>query len=85
MSRFWVWGVRNPCLLLGGLAAATGLNGVADQSIAFTVLLGFGLLAETATHLARRARAKERRARAADDAVRGAIEMRERFQHRKAA
>ena len=85
MSRFWVWGVRNPCLLLGGLAAAAGLNGVADQSIAFTVLLAFGVLAEAATHLARRARAKERRARAAADAVRGAIKMRESFQHRKAA
>ncbi|MEP7215960.1 MAG: hypothetical protein ABI782_06870 [Anaerolineaceae bacterium] len=85
MSRFWVWGVRNPCLLLGGLAAGAGLNGVADQSIAFTVLLVFGVIALAANRAARRARVKERRARAADDAIRGAIKMRESFQHHKAA
>lgn len=85
MSRFWVWGVRNPCLLLGGLATAAGLNGVADQSIAFTVLLVFGVLAEAANHFARCARSKERRARAAHEAIRAATELRESFQRRKAA
>ena len=85
MSRFWVWGVRNPCVLLGGLAAAAALGGVADQSIAFTTLLVFGLLAEAATHLGRRACARERRARDARNALRSATELRESFHHRKAA
>lgn len=85
MSRFWVWGIRNPCLLLAGLATAAGLNGVADQSIAFTILLVFGVLAEASNHLARQARTKERRAEAAHDAIRAATELRESFQHRKAA
>ena len=85
MSRFWVWGVRNPCVLLGGLATAAALNGVADQSIAFTVLLVFGVLAEASNHLARRAKAKEQRAREARNAVRAATKLRESFQHRKAA
>ncbi|MEO6398433.1 MAG: hypothetical protein ABIP13_08190 [Tepidiformaceae bacterium] len=85
MSRFWVWGVRNPCVLLGALAAAAALNGVADRSIAFTTLLVFGLLADAANHVARRARSKERRARDARNALRAASELRESFHHRKAA
>ena len=85
MSRFWVWGVRNPFVLLGGLATGAALYGVADNSIAFTLLLVFGVLAEAANHLARRARAKERRTRAASDAIRVATQLRESFQHRKAA
>ena len=85
MSRFWVWGVRNPCLLLGGLATGAALNGIADQSIAFSVLLVFGVLAEAANHFARSARAKERRARAARQAVRAGVQLRESFERRKAA
>ena len=85
MSRFWVWGVRNPFVLLGGLATGAALYGVADHSIAFTLLLVFGVLAEAANHLARRARAKERRTRAASDAIRVATQLRESFQRRKAA
>ncbi len=85
MSHFWVWGVRNPCVVLGGLATGAALYGIADQSIAFTVLLVFGVLAEAANHFARGARAKEQRARAAQNAVREAVELRESFQHRKAA
>jgi len=46
---------------------------------------GDGVLAEAANHFARGARSKERRARAAHEAIRAATELRESFQHRKAA
>ena len=49
------------------------------------ILLVFGVLAEASNHLARQARTKERRAEAAHDAIRAATELRESFQHRKAA
>lgn len=64
MTRFWIWGVRNPCVLLGAVATGAGLYGVADMSIAMTTLLFFGVLAEAANHLARRTAARQRRARA---------------------
>ncbi|MBA4179868.1 MAG: hypothetical protein C0506_04695 [Anaerolinea sp.] len=85
MARFWIWAVRNPVLLLAALATAAGLYGVADDAIALTALLGLGVVAEVATHLGRRARAKEQRARAVEQALREATAVRERLQHRKAA
>ena len=85
MARFWIWGVRNPVLLLAALATAAGLRGVADDAITFTALLAFGVIAEIATHLGRRARAKEQRARAVALALREATAVRQRLQQRKAA
>lgn len=63
MKRFWIWGVRNPCVLLGALATAGGLYGIADMSLVMTVLLLFGVIAEVANRLARRAARHERRQR----------------------
>lgn len=63
MKYFWIWGVRNPCVLLGGLATAAGLYGIADMSIAMTTLLFFGVIAETANRLARRVAKRQRRER----------------------
>ena len=85
MATFWVWGVRNPFVLLAALATAAGLKDVADDSIAFTVVLACGVVAELAAHFGRRARARAERARAVEQALRDATALRERFQHRKAA
>ncbi len=64
MVTFWIWGVRNPCLALAALATASGLTGVADWSLAMSSLLVFGVAAHTATHLARRVRARHEREQA---------------------
>lgn len=67
---FWIWGVRNPCLALAGLATAAGAAGVADWSLAMSTVLVFGVMAHTATHLARRAKARREREQAAILAMR---------------
>lgn len=70
MVTFWIWGVRNPCLLLAGLATATGATGIADWSLAMSTVLVFGVMAHAATHLARRAKARREREQAAILAMR---------------
>lgn len=88
MAIFWLWGFRNPALLLAGLAAFAGYQGAADWSIAMVVVLGFGIIAEVANRFGRRALAKQRRKQAAIQALRSAAEVRDRFRtehQRKAA
>jgi hypothetical protein len=88
MATFWLWGLRNPAILLAGLAAFAGFQGAADWSIAMAVVLGFGVIAEVANRLGRRALTKKRRKQAAVQALRSAAEIRDRFRtehQRKAA
>ena len=88
MATFWLWGLRNPAILLAGLAALAGYTGAADWSIAMVVVLGFGIIAEIANRFGRRALARKRRKRAAVLALRSAAEVRDRFRtehQRKAA
>ncbi len=70
MVGFWIWAVRNPAVLLAGLVTASGLTGVADWSLAMALVLVFGVIADAANHLARRAAARRARARAAISALR---------------
>jgi len=78
MAKFWIWGVRNPCVLLAALATASGLYGVADWSICMVTVLVTGLSANVANHLARRAHARAQAARA------GAMSLAEAREARKA-
>ena len=79
MAAFWLWGVRNLCVVLAGLTAFAGYEGAADWSITMVVVLGFGLLAEVGNRFGRRALARKRRAAAASRALRSAGELRERM------
>ncbi len=77
--KFWLWGVRNVCVALAGLVAFTGYQGVADWSITMVVVLAFGLVAEVANRIGRKALNKQRRKQAARAALQSAAELRERF------
>lgn len=85
MAAFWFWGVRNPCLVLAAGVLAAGLYGVADDAITYSLLLVFGLIADVAAHRGRRARSRELRAQAVQQALREAEAARQRLQQRKAA
>jgi hypothetical protein len=61
MVKFWVWGVRNPSLVLAALATASGLTGVADWSIAMMTIMVLGFVAEAANRIARRNRRHQQR------------------------
>ena len=79
MATFWLWGVRNPAVLLAGLVTASGFYGVADWSITLVVVLGLGVFAEVAGIFGRRARERDARDRAARAAIREASLVRERL------
>jgi len=64
MDTFWLWGIRNPSVLLGALCVAAGLAGVADEALSFSGLLLCGLVADAANHLARRVVARREQQRA---------------------
>jgi hypothetical protein len=64
MTKFWIWGVRNPAVALAGLATLAGMTGAADWSISLTVVMVLGFIADTATRVARRSRKQQMRARA---------------------
>lgn len=81
--KFWLWGVRNVCVALAGLVAFAGYQGVADWSITMVVVLGLGIVAEVANRIGRRALTKQRRAKAAREAIKSATELRERFRHQE--
>jgi len=88
MATFWLWGVRNPAVLLAGLAAFAGYQEVAEWSFAMPVILGFAVIAEVGNRFGRAALARKRRKKAAIEAIRSATEIRERIrsaQTRKAA
>jgi len=87
MAVFWLWGVRNPAVLIAGLVAFAGYQGAADWSITMTVVLVFGIIAEIANRIGRRALNKKRRKAQAALALRDAAQVRERFrsEQRKAA
>jgi hypothetical protein len=87
MAVFWLWGIRNPAVLIAGLVAFAGSQGVADWSITMAVVLAFGLIAEVANRFGRRALNKKRRKAEANLALQDAQKVRERFrtEHRKAA
>jgi hypothetical protein len=87
MAVFWLWGIRNPAVLIAGLVVFAGTRGVADWSITMAVVLAFGLVAEVANRLGRRALNKKRRKAETVAALRDAAEIRERFrtEHRRAA
>lgn len=76
---FWLWGVRNLCVVLAGLVALAGYQGVADWSITMVVVLGFAIVAEIGNRIGRRAYERKRRNEAAREAIRSASELRERF------
>lgn len=77
--KFWLWGVRNLCVVLAGLVALAGYQGVADWSITMVVVLAFGIIAEAGNRIGRKALRKQRRKRAASEAIKSATELRERF------
>lgn len=79
MATFWLWAVRNPAVLVAGLVAASGFYGVADWSITLVIILVLGIFAEVAGILARRARTRDARDRAAQAVVRDASLLRERL------
>ncbi len=87
MAIFWLWAIRNPAVLLAGLVAFAGYQGVADWSITMVVVLAFGIVAEIGNRFGRRALAKKRRRAESSAALRSAAEIRERFrtEHRRAA
>ncbi len=74
-------------MLIAGIIAFAGYQGVADWSITMVVVLAFGLVAEVANRFGRRALNKKRRKAQAVAALRDAAEFRERFrtEQRKAA
>lgn len=77
--KFWLWGVRNVCVALAGLVALAGYQGVADWSITMAVVLALGIVAEVGNRIGRKALMKQRRKRAAREAIKSATELRERF------
>lgn len=58
MAKFWVWGVRNPCVLIAGLTTMAWLTGVTDWSLSMLAVTVMGFAANIANHLARRAHAR---------------------------
>lgn len=76
---FWLWGVRNLCVVLAGFVAFAGYQGVADWSITLVVVLGFGIVAEVGNRIGRRSLNRKRRNAAAREAIRSASELRDRF------
>lgn len=64
MVTFWLWGVRNPFILLGAVFAVAGLCGIFDQALSFSGLMLCGLFADAANHLARRIVARQEQERA---------------------
>ena len=79
MAIFWLWGVRNLCVALAAVVAFAGYQGVADLSIIFTAMLGLGLFAEAGNRIGRKTVTKQRRKRAALEALRSANELRDRY------
>ncbi len=77
--KFWLWGVRNLCVAMAGVVAFAGYQGVADWSITMAVVLAFGIVAEVGNRIGRKALTKQRRKRAASEAIKSATELRERF------
>ena len=77
--KFWLWGVRNICVVLAGLVAFAGYQGVADWSITMVVMLALGIVAEVGNRIGRQALNKQRRKQAARAALQSAAELRERF------
>jgi predicted lysophospholipase L1 biosynthesis ABC-type transport system permease subunit len=77
--KFWLWGVRNVCVVLAGLVAFAGYQGVADWSIIMVVVLAFALVAEVGNRIGRKALKRQRRTRAARAALQSATELRDRF------
>ncbi len=76
---FWLWGVRNLFVALAGLVAFAGYKGVADWSITLVVVLGLALVAEVGNRFGRRALTRQRRKKAAREALRSATDLRERM------
>ncbi len=87
MAVFWLWGIRNPVVLLAGLVAFGGFQGVADWSITMAVVLALGIIGVVADRFGLRALNKKRRKAEAVSALREAAEVRERFrtEQRRAA
>lgn len=77
--KFWLWGVRNLCVVFAGLVALAGYQGIADWSITMVVVLAFGIVAEVGNRIGRKGLAKQRRKKAASEAIKSATELRERF------
>ena len=67
------------CVVLAGLVAFAGYQGVADWSITMVVVLAFGMVAEVGNRVGRRALNRQRRKQAARVALQSATELRERF------
>lgn len=84
MAMFWVWAVRNPCVLLAAVVMVAGLADIADWSISITTVMVLGLIAQSASHLARRARARSQRRRAAVQAIEDALAVSRRYHERAA-
>lgn len=70
MAAFWIWCVRNPACLLLAVVIAAGVSGVADWSVAMPAAFVLTVVADSADHLARHARARQERYTAAILAIR---------------
>ena len=84
MAKFWVWGVRNLCVLFAALATLAGLTGVIDGSLALFTVAVMGFVANIANHLARRAHARAQAARASAIPLAEAREARKAYLDRAA-
>ncbi len=87
MTAFWTWGVRNPAIAAAVLALASGFAGVAGWSLALVTTTVTLVVADSAHHLASRARMRKRRRTMALEAQRAAQALREEYrsQHRPGA
>jgi hypothetical protein len=85
MATFWIWGMRNPAVLIAGLVTASGFYGVADWSITLVIVLALGVFAEFAGVFGRRARAQRDRDKAVRAAMRDASLLREQLRDRPPA
>ncbi|MCK6563567.1 MAG: hypothetical protein L6Q80_02320 [Dehalococcoidia bacterium] len=79
MVAFWSWGVRNPALAMALLGLVSGVAGVVAWSISLMALALGLVVADSAHHLAGRARRRKNRRSLAFEADRAARALREQY------
>jgi len=84
MVHFWIWGVRNPALLLATMGLLAGLGAVAEWPLALMAATTAALVAAAAHRLARNARNRSRRAQAMLETERAIREIREHCREQRA-
>ncbi|GIW17976.1 MAG: hypothetical protein KatS3mg064_1133 [Tepidiforma sp.] len=89
MKHLWMWAFCAPALLLAAACLAAGWQGAFEPPLAWTGAAFFGVIAEVASRLARRARQREQKKQAAIEALAATALLREQLrsahQHRRAA